>query len=152
MRANRLKFEIAGELVPEDDRLRQRQHEEWRKDLDIAYAALRSGLLTSGYNTLHKLAEANGDSLEINHWMFDNMLEWHEKKFALEVGAKLIARLLAVGDGAGALDLYQRCRRRDPEFRLPREQAFELAAHAEAFGRTGLANELNYGIQSTGNS
>jgi hypothetical protein len=42
IRAHRLDFEIPGEIVPrEEEKLRLRHHE-WRKDLDRAYASMRS--------------------------------------------------------------------------------------------------------------
>jgi hypothetical protein len=144
LRAHRLQFEIVGELVPREDLLRKQRHDDWRKDLDIAFAAFRSGLDTSGYNALHAIVASQGDSLEVNHWLVENMLEWDEKKYALEVASKLMPRMLALGDGSGALELYQRCRRREPKFRPPQPLAGQLAECARSFGRAGLADELSY--------
>lgn len=144
LRKHRLEFEIPGEVRPRDEDALERQHAEWHKALDIAYTALRSGLTSSGYKTLHDLVDSEGDSLAINHWLVENMLDWQDKKYALEVAAKLMARLLALEDGAGALDLYRRCRRHDPEFRIPRPAAEKLAEYARSFGHTGLADELSY--------
>jgi hypothetical protein len=144
LRVHRLEFEIHGELVPREEELLQRQHEEWHKVLDNAYASFRSGLNAAGYKTLRELVETNDDSLEVNHWLVENMLDWQDKRYGLEVAAKLIPRLLARGDGAGALELYRRCRRHDPDFRPPRPQAEQLAAHAAAVGQAGLADELSY--------
>jgi hypothetical protein len=144
LRAHRLQFEIVGELVPREEQLMKLRHDDWRKDLDIAFAAFRSGLKASGYNSLHAIVASQGDSLEVNHWLVENMLEWDERKYAFEVASKLMPRMLAMGDGAGALELYQRCRRRDPNFRPPRPVAEQLAECARDFGRSGLADELSY--------
>lgn len=144
LRVHRLEFEIGGELRPREEEEIELRHEEWRKTLDIAYASLRSGLISSGYKTLNDLVDANGDSIEVNHWLVENMLEWEEKKYAFEVARKLMPRLLDAGDAAGALELYQRLHRRDPDFRLPKTEADRLAEHARAFGRSGLADELSY--------
>lgn len=144
LRAHRLEFEIAGELKPREDEELEQRHAEWRKTLDIAYASFRSGLIDSGYKTLHALVAANGDSIEVNYWLVENMLEWEQKKYALEVALKLMPRLLAKGDKAGALELYQRCRRRDPDFRPAKAEAELMAEYARAVGHTGLADELSY--------
>lgn len=144
LRIHRLEFEVTGEVRPYEDRALELRHEEWRKTLDIAYASFRSGLYVAGYRTLHQLADASGDSIEINYWLVENMLEWEQKKYAFEVAVKLLPRLLADGDAAGALELYRRCRRRDPAFRPGRAEAERLAEHARAFGHAGLADELSY--------
>ena len=115
LRAHRLDFDVPGEVKPREERVLKERHEDWRRMLDIAYASFRSGILESGYNTLHRLVESNGDSIEVNYWLVENMLEWQDKKYALEVATKLFPRLVARGDLAGALQLYQRCRRRDPD-------------------------------------
>ena len=144
LRANRLEFEIPGEVRPREESALEEQHAEWHKDLDIAYASFRSGLNSAGYKTLNKLVDSAGNSLEINHWLVENMLDWQDKKYALEVAANLLPRLLARGDGAGALDLYRRCRRHDPDFRPAAPDAEQLAEIARSFGHTGLADELSY--------
>jgi len=144
LRAHRLEFEITGELKPREEQALELRHEEWRKVLDIAYASFRSGLFSAGYKTLHQLVDVHGDSIEVNYWLVENMLEWEEKKYAFEVAAKLMPRLLARGDAAGALELYQRCRRRDPEFRPAKAEAERLAEYARTFGHAGLADELSY--------
>lgn len=148
LRAHRLDFDIPGEAKPREEEFLERRHAEWRKDLDIAYGAFRSGLLSSGYKTLHDLVDANGDSLEVNHWLVENMLDWEDKRYALEVAARLLPRLIARGDLAGALELYQRCRRRDPEFRPPAPEARALAEYAGSVGQTGIVAELGYNRES----
>lgn len=144
LRKHRLEFEITGEVKPDEDRQLERRHADWRRDLDIAYASLRSRNEAAGYKTLHDLVDREGDSIEVNFWLVENMLEWEEKRFALEVAAKLIPRLLERGDAAEALELFRRCRRRDPRFRLPDELSARLGEHAAAFGHHGLAGELRY--------
>jgi hypothetical protein len=144
LRAHRLQFEILGELVPREEQLLKQRHDDWRRDLDIAFAAFRSGLHASGYRTLHAIVATQVDSLEVNHWLVENMLDWDEKKYAFEVACNLMPRKLAVGDPSGALELDQRCRRRDPNFRPPQPLAAQLAECARSFGRSGLADELSY--------
>ena len=144
LRAHRLDFEIAGEVKPPEERVLQARHEEWRKTLDIAYGSFRSGILVSGYKTLHQLVDANGDSIEVNYWLVENMLEWQEKKFALEVATKLFPRLVARGDLAGAFELYKRCRRRVPEYRPAQREAERIGEYAATIGQAGIAVELGY--------
>ena len=144
LRAHRLDFHIAGEVKPREERVRQQQHDDWRRTLDIAYASFRSGILVSGYNTLHRLVDANGDSIEVNYWLVENMLEWRDKKFALEVATKLFPRLVARGDLAEAFELYKRCRRRVPEFRPESSDAAKIGEYAAAIGQAGIAVELGY--------
>jgi hypothetical protein len=149
LRAHRYDFEIVGELKPREEEMLKHRHAEWTKDLDIAYGSFRSGMLGAGYKTLHGLVDANGDSLEINHWLIENMLDWEDKRYALEVAAKLMPRLLALGRQADALELYHRCRRRDPEYRLPAPQAEALAHYAASVGQTGIVAELGYNRESS---
>ena len=144
LRAHRFEFEIPGEVVPREEEVLSRQHEEWTKSLDIAFTSFRSGLNSAGYNTLHKLVEANHDSFEINYWLVENMLEWQDKKYALEVVAKLMPRLQAKNARPEALELYHRCRRRKPDFQLPERESRWLADYARSIGQTGLADELGY--------
>lgn len=142
LRAHRQDFEIPGEIVPREEELAQRRHETWRKDLDRAYVSMRSGLVASGYDTLHKLVNENQDSLDINHWLVENLFEWEEKKYALEVAAKLIPRLVATEKPQPALELFRRCRHYDKSFSLPKETLVRLAEHAAALGQHGLADEI----------
>ena len=144
LRAHRLDFDIAGEVKPREERARQQQHEDWRKTLDIAYASFRSGILVSGYNTLHRFVDANGDSIEVNYWLVENMLEWQDKKFALEVATKLFPRLVARGSLAEAFELYKRCRRRVPEYRPSQLEAAKIGEYAATIGQAGIAAELGY--------
>ena len=144
IRAHRHDFEIPGEIVPREEELLELRHKEWRKDLDRAYGSIRGGLVASGYDTLHKLVAENQDSLEINHWLVENLLDWEEKKYALEVAAKLIPRLEATGNVNGALELFRRCRYYDSKFSVPRGTVEALAAHAEDIGQQGLADELRH--------
>lgn len=144
LRAHRLEFEIVGELKPAEERKLEQQHAEWKKSLDIAYGSFRSGLLSAGYKTVRDLIVQNGDSLDVNYWLVENMLEWQDKKFAIELASKLMPRLLESGDAAAALDLYRRLRRYNLAFSLTPEQSGQLGAHAAAYGQTGLAAELGY--------
>jgi len=144
LRAHRLDFEIPGEVVPREEETLRHRHQEWHKYLDIAYTSFRSGLNFAGYKTLKDLVADNGDSLEVNHWLVENMLDWEDKKYALEVAAKLLPRLMTGNDLAGALELYQRCRRRNAGFRVAQPHAGQLADYARSVGQSGLADELGY--------
>jgi hypothetical protein len=144
IRQHRHDFEIPGEIVPREEEELALRHKGWRRDLDRAYGSMRSGLIASGYDTLHKLVEENEDSLEINHWLIENLFDWEEKKYALEVAAKLVPRLEATGNVTGALELFRRCRYHDTAFSAPRETLDALAAHAEDIGQQGLADELRH--------
>jgi hypothetical protein len=149
LRVLHLDFEIGGEVKAPEDRERARRHEDWRRMLDIAYGSFRSGILVSGYKTLHQLVATNGDSIEVNYWLVENMIDWEDKKYALEVATKLFPRLLARGDAAGALQLYQRCRRRDPEYRPAARDAECIGEFAASVGQPGIAAELGYNPKTT---
>jgi len=144
LRAHRLDFDIPGEVKPREERALKARHDDWRRTLDIAYGSFRSGILVSGYNTLHQLVDANGDSIDVNYWLVENMLEWQDKKFALEVATKLFPRLVARGDVAGAFELYKRCRRRVPDFRPAPRDAAAISEYAATVGQAGIAAELGY--------
>jgi hypothetical protein len=152
LRAHRLEFEIAGEVLPPEDRHRLERHEEWRKSLDIAYASIRSDLTSAGYRTLRELTDSAGDSVEVNYWLVENMLEWEDKRYGLEVAAKLMSRLIAADDTIGALDLYRRCRRFGANLGLAPADAEQLAGFAAALGHSGLADELSYNRRSSRSS
>lgn len=142
IRNHRHDFEIPGELIPREEKQIAQRLEGWRADLDRAYASMRSGLIESGYNTLHKLVEENKDSLEINHWLVENLFDWEEKKYAVEVAEKLIPRLIATDMHTDAIGLYRRCRYFDAGFTLPKKTAVSLAEYAASIGQIGLADEL----------
>jgi hypothetical protein len=72
------------------------------------------------------------------------MLEWQEKKFALEVATKLFPRLVARGSLAEAFELYKRCRRRVPEYRPAMRDAEKIGEYAATIGQPGIAAELGY--------
>lgn len=142
VRTHRADFEIPGEIVPPEEERVEQRHRQWRKDLDRAYASMRSGLTQAGYETLHKLIEDNTDSLDINHWLIENLFDWEEKRFALEAAQRLMHKLIETGDTSGALELYRRCRHHDTAFHVSREAARALAEQAAAFGQQGLADEI----------
>lgn len=145
IRTHRRSFEIPGELLPVEDQQIAIRDKQWREDLDRAYASIRSDLIESGYATLHRLINDNEDSLDINHWLIENLFEWEEKKYAIEVAEKLIPRLISGNKTMDALKLYQRCRHYDDGFALPQEVAALLAEQAKAIGQAGLADELLHG-------
>lgn len=160
LRAHRLKFDIPGEMRTQEEWDAEQREREWRATLDRAYASIRSGLVESGYRGLRELVADNGDSVEINYWLFENMLDWEDKRHALEVAAKLIQRLVADGDLVAALELYTRTRQvssrgtgpdvpgrpagrfADAAVRLLPDVAAALAGYAQSVGRHGVASEL----------
>ena len=142
IREHRTEFAIPGEREPEAERTRRLQQRDWRNRLDLAYASIRSGLVAEGYETLRRLSAEHGDSPEIQYWLFENMLDWEDRSHALQVGARLIERRIAAGDRYGALELFARCRRHDPSFRVAPEAAAELADFARSIGRPGVADDV----------
>jgi hypothetical protein len=145
LRENRNDFDIAGEIETETDRLARLERLEWRKSLDLAYTSIRSNLVAEGYATLRRLSAEHHDSLEIQYWLFDNMLEWEDRRHALEIGAGLVERHVADGEMTLALELFTRCRRMSPSFTVQPAAAAALAGFARSIGRTGTADELAVG-------
>jgi len=142
VRMHRTAFEIPGETEPEEDRATRLQHDEWRKDLDLAYGSIRSGLVAEGHETLRRLSARHGDGAEIQYWLFENMLDWEDRRHALEIGARLIERRVAAEDHYAALELFARCRGLRPDFALAPPVAGALAAFARSIGRHGAADDL----------
>ena len=95
-----------------------------------------------GYETLRRLSAENGDSAEIQYWLFENMLVWQDKSHALQVAMRLIERHVGGGDCYPALELLRRCRRLDPKFTVATATAGALAEFARSIGQHGLADEL----------
>jgi len=121
----------------EDDRRRA-----WHSAVDRAYASIRSGFVDQGYNTLKQMIAAEGDSLEVYHWVFNRMLDWQEQKFALDLARRFVVRLVEEKRESAALDLIQQCRRLSPTFEIAPEIAAKLGAYARSIGRPKLAEEL----------
>ena len=142
LREHRLEFDIPGELIPQDELDLAAHYKDRATALDHAYASIRSGLVTEGYNTMREILAADDDSKEANYWLFENLLAWQDRKYALEVARRLIGRLARSDDRNEALELYQRCRQIDKSFTLPAEQASSLARFANEIGRAGIADEL----------
>jgi len=142
LHCHRTEFEIAGESrTPEQWEAEGRERER-RAGLDRAYASIRSGLVEQGYRELRDLVAVNGGTLEIQYWLFENMLDWEDKRHAVEVAAALIGRLIAAGDMAAALELYTRAARHAVPLPLPSAEAAALAEFAAGVGRHGAASEL----------
>ena len=142
IRAHRADFDYADvdeirAQHAEDDRRRG-----WHSAVDRAYASIRSGFVDRGYNTLKQLIATEGDSLEVYQWVFNRMLEWQEKKFALDLARRFVVRLVEEKREQAALDLIQQCRRLSPTFEVPSEIAAKLSTYARAVGRPKLAEEL----------
>jgi hypothetical protein len=142
LRAHRESFHIPGEREPDEERSARLERLEWRKTLDLAYASIRGGLVAEGYRTLRQFSAAHGDSVEVQYWLFENMLDWEDRTHALAVAGRLIQRHLGDGEPQAGLELYVRCARLAPGFMLEPAAAAALAPHARSLGRQGLADEL----------
>lgn len=140
--AYRIEFEIVGEARTDQQWEAGRRERERRATLDRAYASIRSGLVEAGYRELRALAASEGGTLEIQYWIFENMLDWENKRHALELAAVLIGRLLDQGEMAAALELYTRAARHSDSLPLPSAKAAALADFAAGIGRHGAASEL----------
>jgi hypothetical protein len=142
LRAHRESFHIPGEREPAEERNARLQRLEWRKTLDLAYASIRGGLVAEGYRTLRQFSAAHGDRVEVQYWLFENMLDWEDRVHALAVARRLVERHLSDGEPQAGLELYARCARLDPGFALEPAAAMALAEQARSLGRQGLADEL----------
>ena len=142
LRAHREGFHIAGEREPEEERRARAARADWIKTLDLAYASIRGGLVAEGYRTLKQFSAAHGDSIEIQYWLFENMLDWEDPSHALGIARRLIERLVADGDRQRALELYMRCLRHERDFAPDPAVAAALAPYARSLGQQGVADQL----------
>ena len=118
------------------------RHREWQRELDQAYASIRSGFVEQGYSTIKRLIATDGGSLDIYQWVFNRMLDWQEKKYALDLAKRFAVRLVEEKRERDALDLIVQCRRLAPTFEVPSEVARPLSAYARTLGRPKLAEDL----------
>src|SRR5436190_5446320 len=118
------------------------RHREWQRTLDQAYASIRSGFVEQGYNTIKRLIASEGDSLDAYQWLFNRMLDWGDKKYALDLAKRFVVRLLTEKRERDALDLIVQCRRLTQTFEVPPEVAGPLSEYARAIGRPKLAEDL----------
>lgn len=143
IRRHRDDFVIPGERAAPIDREAEALDKRRRAELDLAYAALRSGETEKGYTTLRKLIADHGGSTEIQWWLFENMIDWEDRSHAFRVAARLIARLVEIGDMPAALELYRRCRRLGGRPEVSAGSLGLLARYAREIGQTGLASEIS---------
>lgn len=141
--AHRDDFAIPGIRISQEEWHNAEREKEWRVTLDLAYASIRSGLVAEGYRTLKQFVAENGNSAEVQYWLFGRMLEWDDREHALRIAARLIEQLAAAGDAEAALDLYRRCRQISPDFPVRADAARVLAAYAREIGHLGIADELS---------
>lgn len=148
--AHRSDFDIPGErrILPERDAEALRKG--WRAELDLAYGSIRSGEIEEGYRTLRNLIARNGGSIEIQYWLFENMIDWEDRAHAFRVAERLIARLVEIGDLPAALELVSRCRRMNAGLVIRPGTRRLLARYAGEIGQSGLASELRTEIDKTG--
>jgi hypothetical protein len=136
-------FVIPGLVMTREELDAVERHDQWRATLDLAYASIRSGLVAEGYHTLRQLIAENDGSLDVQHWLFDQMLAWEDRRHALQIGARLVDRLVASGDVPRAFELYIRCRRVPGDLPIGPEAAGKLAAYARKIRYHDVADELN---------
>lgn len=142
LRAHRSDFDLLEAADDSQQRDDRRRHAEWQRDLDRAYASVRSGLPAQAYRTVKELIASEGDSLEIYQWTFNGMLAWDDSKHAVLLGERFAARLWQAGRKVDALELAERCRKLSPSFVPPPAFVAELAAYARSIGRERIADEL----------
>lgn len=147
IRSQRNAFGIPGEAEPAEDRARRERRREWQVSLDRAYGSIRSGLRVEGYRTIGELVEREQGSLEVQQWVFENMLGWEDKRDALAFASRLVETLLERGEPYEALELVTRCRRYSASFELSPAVAASLAEFARSIGRDGIADELAAGAR-----
>jgi hypothetical protein len=142
LRANRHQFQIPGDHETDEERRSRLLREEWRRDLDLAYGSIRSGLVAEGYQTLRKLTARHADGAEVCYWLFENMVDWEDRRHALWLAEGMIGRHCEAGELYPALELFSRCRALEPGFAVAPEVTAALATFARSIGRHGLAEEL----------
>lgn len=142
VRTRRDVLEIPGEKEPEDERRRREAREDWRRQLDLAYASIRSGLREQGYRTIQQLVDGAGAGRDVHEWVLDDMCRWGDRTHAAAFAARFIERLTAQHEHWRALDIAVRCRKLPGGLALDAATADALAAFARGVGREGLADEL----------
>jgi hypothetical protein len=147
LRVHRHRFSIPGEIEPPAERRERERRLEWQNTLDRAYASLRSGLRSQGYETIRELVASEHGSLEIQQWIFDRMLTWEDRRYAFAFASRLVESLLAKGEQYEALDLVTRCRRLSGRLDLRPESSAAMAEFARSIGRQGIADELLEGAE-----
>lgn len=149
LRRHRDRFDIPGgwesrEARRERQRLEDRESQ-WQDTVDRAHGYLRSGKTEEGYAALREIVSGAGsgsEALTAHQWLFETLWAWQDKSPALAIGRKLIPKLLEHDASMDALDVFRRCRRHDPDYRVDYEATAQLLRQAEAVGQTGLAGEL----------
>ena len=134
-------FDVPGMHSTPEERAADERRAHWRSALDLAYAAMRSGHLREGFDTIKRLVAENEHSREIQFWLFEQMIRWDDRSPALRVAARLIEQLVAEDDTATAFELLMRCRRVG-RIEVGAATRRELAAFAAAHGQPAAAAEL----------
>jgi hypothetical protein len=133
-------FRVEEEI--REQRARADRERQWQSALDRAYASLRSGFVTESYATIKQLIESERESLDVYQWVFNKMLEWDDRRHAVELARPFIVRLIEENKHRGALALVDQCRNLSPDFAPPLDALPALSAYARAIGRRRLAEEL----------
>lgn len=144
--ASREVFDIPG--LAEDKNKRQARWDledkfsEWQRVLDTVYANWRADQHSEAFAELRKLIDREGNSVEIFAWLFEQTLEWADKRCAVDIGRRYVQRLLEEADEPQALAVALRCRRYSDPLSLAPGDATRLAEYARNNGQLGLADEL----------
>jgi hypothetical protein len=142
LRARQDIFDIPGAYAPLPDRQAEDRRREWRAELDLAYAAIRSGKVEEGYRNLGRLVAKQPDPVETLYWLFENMVDWEQPQHAYRIAARLAALLIDRGELAAAMELYLRCRRAKRVPELSSDALRRLADYADEIGQCGVASEI----------
>jgi hypothetical protein len=141
---------IPGEKEPEGERRQREAREDWRRQLDLAYASIRSGLAPQGYRTIRELVAGANETIEVHDWVLDEMLKWEDRSHAIAFASRFVQRLVGVGELYRALEIVARCRKFDGAMSLDAKTAQALVEYARSLGRHGIADDLIAGAGGIG--
>jgi hypothetical protein len=142
IRAHSADFGFLGIDELREQRVVDDLHADWQRELDRAYASIRSGFLTEGYGTIKQLVAREGESLDVYQWVFNKMLDWEKPQHAVELAQPFLVALMKERRYAAALTLLEQCRRLSPSFAPPPDTLASLSSYARTIGRPRLADEL----------
>jgi hypothetical protein len=142
VRGRRDVLDIPGEKEPEEERLSREAREDWRRQLDLAYASIRSGLAAQGYRTIRQLVAGADATVEVQQWVLDEMFKWEDRSHALAFASTFVERLLQMQEQHRALEIAAQCGRYGGGVALDRKTAASLAEYARSLGKHGVADDL----------
>ncbi len=142
LHAHRFDFVLPGVTQSREEREAVEVDTKRQAGLDLAYASIRSGFVTEAYRTLKQLVEDDNQSIELQYWLFENLLDRGHPECALRIAADLIQQLVEEKALPRAFELFVRCRRLSSDFCLRKQTAGELAIYAREIGQAGHADDL----------